>query len=249
MNDLSSCGILAASGVCVPWENIPLVRKNPGSHRGESLAAHVRLSDEQTVLGLAAVAQTIEVSGWQDRSFANWAVIASARWFGRLRFTASLERYRKLNARGKSPLIVPTLSLHAIAGTLSIALGVHGPHFGVSGQEDQLGEALMAGLGMIERERIEGIWVVACEFDPEPIGDDRGTPTAPTVGYAAALALSSDAGSMRLTMGPGSQASGTVHDLVDWLQSARPGVWRCGVAGVGVVEARRQGEIALRKAG
>ena len=120
------------------------------------------------MLALAAVKKAIERAGWQDRLFANWGVVASGRSFGRVRFDVAIERYRRMHTRGASPLVVPHLSLHAMSGTLSIALGMHGPNFGVSGQANHLGETLLAGLGMIGCEEVEGLWVVACDLDPEP---------------------------------------------------------------------------------
>jgi len=248
MIDLPSCGVLAAGGVRVPWAEIPELRKNFGSHRGQALAPLLRQSDEQTVLALAAVMHAVEGAGWRDRSFANWGVVASGRSFGRGRFDAALDRYRRLSTRGASPLIVPHLSLHALSGTLSIALGMHGPNYGVSGQADHLGETLLAGLGLIEREDVEGLWVVACDLDPEQTLDAGGEAGDDLVGQAAALAISRDVGGIELTLGPGIQIGGRLSKLVDWLNAPALSPWRCGVAGVGVLDVCRIAP-ALRRAG
>ena len=248
MIDLPTCGVVAGSGVRVPWAAISELRKTPGSYRGQSLAGLVRQSDEQTVLALAAVMQTIERAGWNDRSFENWGVVASGRSFGRVRFDTAIERYRRMHTRGASPLVVPHLSLHAMSGTLSIALGMHGPNFGVSGQANHLGETLLAGLGTIQREAVEGLWVVACDFDPEPSLDENGEPANDVVGHAAALAISHDDAKIELTLGPGIQTGGTLRGLVDWLEAPGLSSWRCGVAGVGVLDMIRAAP-ALRRAG
>ncbi len=248
MIDLPTCGVVAGSGLRVPWADIPELRKNPGSHRGQSFIGLVRQSDEQTVLALAAVMKTIERMGWQDRSFANWGVVASGRSFGRVRFDSAIERYRRMHTRGASPLVVPHLSLHAMSGTLSIALGMHGPNFGVSGQANHLGETLLAGLGMIEREAVDGLWVVACDLDPEPSLDARGEPANEVIGHAAALAITHDDAIMELSVGPGIQTVGTLDGLIDWLEAPGYSSWRCGVAGVGVLDVRRVAP-ALRRAG
>ena len=248
MIDLPSCGVLAAGGVRVPWAEIPNLRKSFGSHRGQALAPLVRQSDEQTVLALAAVMRAVDGAGWRERSFANWGVVASGRSFGRMRFDTAIERYRRLKTRGASPLVVPHLSLHALSGTLSIALGMHGPNYGVSGQADHLGETLLAGLGLIEREDVDGLWVVACDFDPEPTLDADGEPASDVVGHAAALAINREASTIELTLGPGIQSGGRLSKLVDWLESPGSSPWRCGVAGVGVLDVCRAAA-ALRRAG
>jgi len=248
MIDLPSCGILAAAGVRVPWAEIPDLRKNVGSHRGEALAPIVRQSDEQTVLALAAVLRATGSAGWHSRSFANWGVVASGRSFGRLRFDAAIERYRRLQTRGASPFVVPHVPLHALSGTLSIALGMHGPNYGVSGNADHVSETLLAALGLIERENVEGLWVVVCDFDPEPSLNDDGEPARAVDGQAAALAISRGPSAIELTLGPGIQPGGTLRNLIEWLEAPVVSPWRCGVAGVGVLDINRVAK-ALRKVG
>ena len=90
---------------------------------------------------------------------------------------------------GMSPLIIPTLSLHATAGSLSLAIKAHGFNFGVGGGPGHLTEALLAGLASRDDGEVPGVWVVATGFDPEPIPDIVGNSTVPAFGYAVALAL------------------------------------------------------------
>lgn len=236
MIDLPSCGVLATGRVRVPWNEIPELRKNIGAFQGQALAPVVRQSDEQTVLALAAVLRAIEDAGWGGRSFANWGIVASCQAFGRLRFHAAIERFRRLQARGVSPLLAPHLPLHALPGTLSIALGAHGPQFGVSGNADHLSETLLTALGMSERENVEGLWAVASDIHPDPILNDGSEPTRVVVGQAVALAISRADGALELTLGPGLQASSALTELLDWLEAPTLSPWRCGIAGVGVLE-------------
>jgi hypothetical protein len=248
MIDLPSCRILATGRVRVPWNEIPELRKNIGAFRGQVLAPLVRQADEQTVLALAAVLRAIEEAGWGDCSFANWGIVASGQAFGRFRFHAALERFRRLQARGVSPLLAPHLPLHALAGTLSIALGTHGPQFGVSGNADHLSETLLTALGMSERENVEGLWAVACDIHPNTRLNEESEPTRPVVGQAVALAISRSAGALELTLGPGLQASSALTELLDWLEARALSPWLCGIGGVGVLEISRAVSAALKVA-
>jgi hypothetical protein len=247
MIDFPTCGVCAAAGVRVPWSEIAEVRRSFGTYRGQALASLVRQSDEQTVLAVAAVLRAIDRAGWRERSFENWGVVASGRSFGRVRFGAALDRFRRTQARGTSPLIVPHLSLHSMAGTLSIALDMHGPNYGVSGQAEHLGETLLAGLGLVEDDELDGLWIVASDLEPELFldGDFAGNSV---VGHAAALALSRGAGAIELTLGPGVEPVGRLGHLAEWIDAPAADSWRCGLAGVGVLELTRVAK-ALRQAG
>lgn len=241
-------GVSAAASVRVPWSDLAALRAAPGEFRGESLAPLVRQSDDLTLLGVVAVLRAIDAAGWHDRSFENWGVVASGRGFGRIRFDAAINRYRKMHARGASPLTVPHLSLHAAASTVSIALGMHGPNFGVSGQAGHLSETLLMGMGTLQDESIDGLWMVAAEYDPQPSLGPDSEPVHPVVAQAAALALTRDDARIELALTPGAGDVAALTELVDWLASSRNVPWRGGIPDVAVAELRRTQAAVLRKA-
>ena len=53
---------------------------------------------------------------------------------------------------------------------------------------------------------------------------------------------------MELTVGPGIQTVGTLDGLIDWIETPGLSPWRCGVAGVGVLDMTRVAP-AMRKSG
>jgi hypothetical protein len=240
MFDLPSFPVAATSGMRVPWNEVADLRSRPGSFQGQDLAGLVRHSDEQTVVALAAMKNSIEAAGWSERNFANWGVVASPRSFGRVKFDTAITRFRKVHAAGVHPLSVAHLSLHAMASTLSIAFGMHGPSLGVSGQTGHLGEVLLTGIGLIEREDIDGLWTVITEPDPESSLDEEGHFVRDATVQAAVLGMCREHGSMELTLSPGKFVESSVSQLIDWLASSTSASWRVGVAGVGVVEVCRR---------
>jgi hypothetical protein len=212
-------------------------------------ASAVKQSDEQTVLALCAVLRAAADAGWEGRSFAEWGVIAAPRHLGRLRVASALDRFGRQGPRSVSPLIIPNCSLHSTAGTLSMALGAHGPNFGVGGGHGGVAEALLAGLALAGEGGVPGVWVTVSEWDPEPVPDASGETTTPAEGYAAALALvpGAAAGALWLRLNRGAAPAGGVRELVEALAGGTR-TWCCAVDGVGALELVG-GEGALRRAG
>ncbi len=236
MDERARCGIASHGVVCTPWSELSALRAEP---RLAALATHLRMVDDQTVLATAAVLRAIDAAGWQERSFHDWGVIAGPRYLGRTRVAFTCARYRKHNIRGFSPLVVPHQSLHAVAGTLSIALKIHGPNFGIGGGLDHVGESLLTGLGMVHRGTAPGLWVVVTDFDPEPTPTATGDTLTPTVGHAVALALTptdADAG-LNLVLQTQDLVNGSaplrVSELADVLQAGGNDSWSGAIDGVG----------------
>ena len=196
--DATPCALGAFGVVRADLAGIAALRKAPGPSVGTKIPPSLlKHADHQTVLSLAAVLKAAADAGWSDRSFDGWAVIAAPRFLGRLVTAKAVERYEQSGVAGVSPLIVPTLTLHAVAGSLSLAIQSHGFNFGVSGGPDHVGEALLAGLAARDDGDVPGVWVVASGFTPEPIPDGRGDSLTPTTGYAVALALTAGADASR----------------------------------------------------
>ena len=141
-----------------------------------------------------------------------------------------------------SPLIIPMLSLHSISGTLSMALGCHGPNFGVGGGEGHLGEALLAATATIREDSCPGLWLVMTECDPEPIPDVHGRVMAPAEGHAVALALVPEPASgavlcLRKRPQTALAATPSLAGLAAFLAGAsRAAAWRCPLPGGGEME-------------
>jgi hypothetical protein len=188
--DAGACAVEAFGVVRVPLEEIPALRKVAGPLIGHRIPPSLlKHADEQTVLALAAVLRAIHDARWQDRSFAEWGLIAAPRFLGRLSIAPWIDKYARLGASTVSPLIIPNLSLHAVAGSLSLALRCRGFNFGVGGGHGHLAEALLAGLAASDDGQVPGLWVVATEWDPEPIPDGHRGSRVPAIGTAVALAL------------------------------------------------------------
>ena len=246
-----NCDVAAWGVMRAPLDEVPALRKVPGPLVGSRLPPSLlKHADEHTVLGLGAVLRAIHDGGWRDRDLSGWGVIAAPRFPGRVSLAGSLEKFVRRGAASVSPLIIPNLSLHAMAGSISLALKMRGFNFGVGGGHDHLAEALMTGLAARGDGGVPGVWVVASEWDPEPVPDGLGGSHCSTVGTAVALALvAEEAGIARLGLrlisaGPISgeaPASSRLAELADFLLSrssptgsTRP--WRCPLRGCGTVE-------------
>jgi hypothetical protein len=239
------CGVGAFGTVRVPLEQLPELRQAPGSY-GRDTANSVRLADDQTVLGLAAVLRAIQAAGWHERSFADWGVIGAPRYLGRLRAAAILHRFLRQGVRGMSPLVIPHQSLHAVSAGISMGLGSHGPNFGVASGPDNVSEGLLAGLSLLAECSAPGVWVVLTEWETEPRPDTAGQSTIPTHGVAVALGLvrqEEAASALRLQLHPaglvGPRGSVCVSELAAFLTgpaAAPGGRWSCPVEGAGVLE-------------
>ena len=193
LNDPAGCAVDAFGVVRVPVNDVPGLKKGmgplaPGQKIPPSLLKH---ADHQTLLALAAVLRAVDDFGWQGKSFADWGLIAAPRFLGRIVAAASMARFKAQGVPSMSPLIIPTLSLHAVAGSLSLALKLHGFNVGVGGGHGHLGEALLAALAARDDDGVPGVWVVATQFSPEPVPDAAGASLTGSTGYGVALAVRS----------------------------------------------------------
>jgi hypothetical protein len=250
--------------VSIPVEDIALLRKAPGPLGGRTVPPSLlKHADHQTLLALAAVLRAIDGHGWHDRDLTDWGMIAAPRFLGRLMVASAMERFKVRGVPGMSPLIIPTLSLHAVAGSLSLALKIHGFNYGVGGGHGHLTEALLAGLAARGDDSVPGVWVVVSQFSPEPVPDASGRSTNASLGHAVALALTADASAaaqtrLNLRMLPSSALApgtrdGSIEDrdvvgndppsglvaLASFLDAAprsvRPRRWYCPIPGGGTL--------------
>jgi hypothetical protein len=87
---------------------------------------------------------------------------------------AALQRFAAEGAWGVSPHLIPHRSRHSISGTVSQALKIHGPNFGVGGGPGGTVEVLLAATALLEGKRLPGVWIVLTCLDPESPPDEAG---------------------------------------------------------------------------
>jgi hypothetical protein len=189
------CGVAAYATRAATAEMLPALRQRPGPAAEAFPGSFLKHADDQTVVGLAAVLEAIQRHGLGATSFDDWGVIAAPRFLGRAALAVALGRFALEGAWGISPHLIPHRSLHSISGTVSQALKIHGPNFGVGGGPDAAGELLVVAGGMLADERLPGVWVVMTGYDPElaPADPAQAQPSAaappPPPAQAVALAL------------------------------------------------------------
>ena len=80
---------------------------------------------------------------------------------------------------GTSPHLIPHFALHSPSGTISLALGLHGPNLGVGGGLHAAAEGFLTALTWLSSGRVPGVWLVFSGWSPELIPDRCGN--APSV--------------------------------------------------------------------
>lgn len=237
----AKCGLASWGVVRIPWDEILQLRTNPGPHEGLSPLPHLKLADEQTVLGFAAVASAIDRGGLSPTQFGKWGVLSGPRYFGRARIAQIIARFQKLGPRSVAPLGIPTLSQHSIASTISLILGSHGPVFGVSGNPGQLPEVLLDSMSILANHDCPGLWAVMTGFEPEPTPDLTGQVIESTTGFGIAFAVvpGPSTGSLKWisdhTCGD-EHRSQTLSTLADQLDQFPDVTFRLGIPQTGYIE-------------
>jgi hypothetical protein len=184
------CDVVAFGEVWAAGSTLAALRQKPGPVPHGSLpASFLKHADEQTVVGLAAVLEAIQAHGLTSVDFVDWAVLAAPRFLGRLAIATALRRFVAEGAWGMSPHLIPHRSLHSLSGTVSQALKIHGPNFGVGGGPGGTREALFAALALLNGDKVPGTWVVLTGWEPEPVPDSNGNPPAECRCVGRALAL------------------------------------------------------------
>jgi hypothetical protein len=189
---LASCGLGAVGLAQAPLEATTAWRQNLGPVPGPPLPPNfLKHSDEQTVVGLAAVYRAIHDSRLGDRDFSRWAVLAAPCFLGRTYIADTLHQLRRWGPQKVSPLAIPNQCLHAVASTISLALKVHGPCFGVGGGLGGVAQGLLAALTILDDSQLPGAWLVLTQWFPEPVPDAESASTPSC--QALALACVRDA--------------------------------------------------------
>jgi hypothetical protein len=171
--------------------DVPGLRQKPGRVGAEPLPpSFLKHADDQTVAGIAAVIAAVENYKLDPTGFGPWGVVAASRFMGRTLLANTLIKFRAEGAWGISPHLIPHRSLHALSGTVSLALKLHGPNFGTGGGVGGATDALLAAAALLADGRLPGVWLVLTGWDPEPRTDAQGQVVTPDcVCHAVALAL------------------------------------------------------------
>jgi len=188
----AGCRIVSHALVESRLSEIPALRSRSAPAGGPSLPPRfLRHADEHTVVGVHAVLEAIAASpGPCD--LARHAVVAAPCQSGRLAAARTLAQLPSGGAVTVSPHIVPQCSLHSVAGAVSVALGMHGPHLGVAGAPDALAEGLFAAATLVAGggdPTGTAAWLVATDWEEEPDLDRRGESRTDPVCRALALLL------------------------------------------------------------
>jgi hypothetical protein len=157
--------------------DLPALRRRPGpvpegwSRTPPSL---LRYADEQTVAGTAAIFAAIATMDAQPRGFEGWGVVAASRYLGRASLAAALRSFKAEGVWGTSPHLIPHFALHSPAGTISLALGLHGPNVGAGGGLHAAAEGFLAAMTWLAAGVVPGVWLVLSGWSPDLIPERKG---------------------------------------------------------------------------
>jgi hypothetical protein len=185
-----ACDLTAHAAVRVPLAAVGELRRQPGPAGVVALPNNfLKHADEQTVVGLSALFHAIAKYGLGDLPFTDWGVLAAPRFLARSAMITGLQRFLAEGAWGVSPHMIPHRSLHSMSGTISHALQIRGPNFGVGGGHGGGVEVLLAAVSLLERGRLPGLWVVWTAQEPDGEMDLAGQGDPNMVCRALAVAL------------------------------------------------------------
>jgi hypothetical protein len=189
----SRCLVAGHAACRMPLSELQGLRQVRLEMQGKLLPANFfKHSDEQTIAAMHAAARVVQGPAWANEDFQDWGAVACPRFFARAPMAAALQRYEAEGAWGISPHLIPHRSLHTVSGTLSQALKIHGPNYGVGGGTDGAAETLLAAAALLAGGTVRGVWVLLTGFDPEvvpiyPFSSDSPAPASDCVAVALAL--------------------------------------------------------------
>ncbi len=182
----NACSILTHAAVEVRLSEIAALRDAPGLATDPPLPKRfLRHCDEQTVVGMAAVLRAIHRLPAPRPTFDRWGVLAASCQAGRIMGAAALIGARKIGPQGVSPHVVPQSSLHSPASAVSVALSMHGPHFGIGGGPEAFDEGLLAACSMVSQPH----WLTLTAWEMEPSLDAEGSPISDPICRGLAIGL------------------------------------------------------------
>lgn len=145
-------------------------------------------SEEQTLAALAAASVALGHFELVD-DFSLWVVVSSTRYLARSAFAAVIDKYQVDGPWGVSVQAIPHGTPHAVASTLSLALGIHGPCIGAGAAVGDESQSLLSAAGLLQDPRRPGAWLIFSAWSSESPTEGSGQPAADAVCLAAALAV------------------------------------------------------------
>jgi len=182
--------IIARGSARLTLAELAATRKEPPACFSAKLTPQLlKHSDEQTLASLVALYAAIADFGMAAEDFGPWGVVSLSRSLGRGAFAAVMDKYRIDGAWGVSVQVIPHRTPHAVSGTISLGLGMHGPAIGANGGPDGDATALLVLPGLFAERHWRGVWLVCSEWSPELAIDGSGRPISDSVCLATAVAL------------------------------------------------------------
>jgi hypothetical protein len=182
--------VAAYGHATVPFAGFDEWRKtNCQKRQSAAFTQTCKLGDEQTMVAAEAMFRAIESAGWSGRSMEDWGIVAAPQFLGRLRMWSAIERYRTLEVRGASPRHIPTVSQHAVAGTLSVIFQCRGPCFGAGGSQGSLLDGFVNAASLAAGGIAPGFWLAISQWSPEPLPEASDADNGAARCHAAVLAL------------------------------------------------------------
>jgi hypothetical protein len=165
-------------------------RKQPNPQPPSPLtASQLKNAEEQTIAALWAVSEAIGGLEAGSVDFSQWGAIAAPTYCGRSANAVSLERYRVEGAWGISPHMIPQHSLHAVSGSVSQVLKMHGPNFGVGNGVGSASDGWISVATLLSEKLFPGIWLLLTGHIGEFVPTGHGQPGQHPPVEAVALAL------------------------------------------------------------
>ena len=134
----------------------------------------LRYADEQTVAATAAVFAAIEAMAVPPERFHDWGVVAASRYLGRANLANALRSFMAEGVWGTSPHLIPHFALHSQSGTISLALGSHGPNLGVGGGLHAAADGFLTALTWLATGVVPGVWLILSGWSPELVPSTSG---------------------------------------------------------------------------
>jgi hypothetical protein len=190
-----TAGLVGCATARSSSDQIAALRKSPGLPTDQAISpGFLKNSDDQTVLALATISRAMIALNRPTASYQDWGVLAAANLYGRSGTFHSLRDFCKDGAWGITPHMIPHHSLHAVSGSISLALQIHGPNFGVGGGPQAVAEVFLAAATMVSENNLPGLWVVLTGHEPECLpNEELQKKQLSTTCLCAALALASPA--------------------------------------------------------
>jgi hypothetical protein len=167
-SSVMTCPVAGFGIVRAGAEQIASLRRNPVPPPGKPLAVGLlKHADDQTVVGISAVYRALHNHHLAGVDFTNWGVVAAPSFLGRAMLIQTLKRFGLEGAWGVSPHLIPHHSVHAVSGTISQALRIVGPNFGIGGGPGAVVEAVTVAATLMADRNLPGLWLVLTEYEPE----------------------------------------------------------------------------------